>query len=404
MLLGWSFGVGDEISAWFTAMTIRNVFFSLIQSGRISSAFVPEHIRISEEHSKQASTEFASALMTWFLVLSIAACIVSSLAITPMINLFFFSLSNETIVLSKSLAAMLIWIIVFDSALAIMMAVLRAENCFKTPEIAQLTSSVVLITVVYFGHEYCGVWILLIAAYAQALVSLTITIQKCYFLSILPKIQFRSSFLRKDWLIKTLSAISFYTFSTQLVSLFLASALTKLPDAFYPSFNYMKSAINKVVGSIISPLMSVGITKTAKEKNNAQLGKFIKQNNRLVAFLIISLFTGYIFSANLAIRFLWNVKDPLILEVMWDCGFVLLVTSTTGLAFTSFRMRAYSLNHAGALYFFWSLWQLTAALFLYLFPSDGSLTEIAMILFTLNFAVGATSVAISKWPRTGLVN
>jgi peptidoglycan biosynthesis protein MviN/MurJ (putative lipid II flippase) len=390
------FGVGAEISAWFAAATVRQTIFSLIQSGRISAAFVPEYVRISNQHGKAAAISFSSALLTRLIVFALAISIGTILARNLLFGTIFRGLGEQTYSLAATLFCVLIWVVILDSAKCVLDSMLRAEDIFGMTETIGFVSSISGVVMLYFCFQFLGVWVMVAIAYLQALIGIGLMLWVCRRKQLMPQLRFRSSYLKKRWLLSIFLSLSTYVVSTQIMNLCLASTLSRFPDGFFSSFNYMKNAVTKIVGIFAQPIVSVGITQTSRIiREGKNPARSLKSTFGISVGIAVLMFFGYLLTANLAITHIWNITDPAIMKIMWELGLIVLVSSTIGLMFSVFRIYAYGKGRAASLYMAWSFFQLMAAIAVTAIPGTSSVWLLGAFLILLNTCTGCASLTVA---------
>src|SRR5947209_4203102 len=136
-----SFGLGADLDSYLLAITVPTVLVSII-GGTIDSTVIPVYMEM-RERDEQSASNFASSLLTYAILTSIALNIVLYVLAAPTIRLIAPGLDQARALQTENLYVFCLPFISFSIIAYILRSLLNAHHLFVLPALGPLLAAVV---------------------------------------------------------------------------------------------------------------------------------------------------------------------------------------------------------------------------------------------------------------------
>ena len=304
------FGTDRIIEVYFAAHAIIYLVQSLTQSGQLSEIFLPIYIGLRERIGNQAAHAAVSVVinrMALYVILFL--CIMYILA--PWVVAIFipgFSLEDKD--LGTEIFRKLLPLVLFMVTNSLFNSVLNAEKVFGRTEAAALINSLLSLLLLILFYTKLGIYVLVLALYAGAMVQLGLTI----FFLIRKRIRYYWIWTTDEFnhssFFKSMFSTFIYTSSTQFLNWAYTASISFLPQGTFAIFRYVQNLFSKVNGVFAQPISTVLFTRFSEELLH-KLGNEVRLKERIRSIQEGALLFGLcLFSVTIAggkegLSFLW---------------------------------------------------------------------------------------------------
>ena len=400
------FGANGIVDAYFVATAALYLITSLTQGGQLAEVFLLEYLQQKESYGISAASLLLSAIINRISALLAILLLVLYYLAPWIIQLMGPGLESANRALSIELFQISLVLILFNIIASFINTALNAEEIYGRAEITALINSSVSITLLIVFHEQFGIWILIYSLLAGKIIEFFVGI---YFLK---KIGFDYSFTYKikgyDFgsFFRVLYSTSGYVGATQVYNIVLTALGSLLPEGSLSIFNYVKQLSNRSRNIVAIPVNTVFFSKfslkvSRGEKNLSKYLHLPVLGLGLFGLLQICL---VISAGQPLLKVLW--KESSLTSSEFYLAYVMFILSITGFAFSMvggiFRKSVVAMNGASKLYLFWTLVQLTTALYSYAAISLFEVWGLATIPFFNMILLSGTSIWVAKTNDIGL--
>lgn len=364
------FGATALVDAYFVALSGVYLLISLTQSGQLAEVFLPEYLKMKQDHGRKLAFRLFSALINRLVAYVFVALIIMYLFAPVIIKLMGPGLTPEYKEIAVRLFQLALALVLLTVISAFTNTVLNAEEVYGRSELTGIINSVISIILISLFYKRIGIDILVYSLLAGKLVEFAIGI------IFLKRLDFTYSFAWKvkdfnfSYFFKVLGTTSIYVGSTQLFNVVLTAMSSFLPSGSLSIFKYVQQLSTKASGMVMGPIATVYFSKFSiiVSQGKQNLSAYLKKPIFWISIIMVIFLGGGILMGKEALQILWSKRSLQPQE--FNLAYIMLIMNFTGLVFSSvgqiFRKSAIALGAAGKLYKRWIYVQLFTTAYTFL--------------------------------------
>jgi len=264
------FGVGRGMEAFFAATVLYNLSNKLLQSGALSSVFVPIFLESKLKNDNKDAWSLMINLFNAGILIGLGLCAILVLLAPWIVGILVPGFDEASRIIAVNLFRLMLPSISFSIVLSISVAILNASKKFVLPEIFGLLGGLINLGLIVIFVPIINIYALAVGALVSNIVQLFCLIVVFY------KMGYRHRWLLnlKDPLIlntfKNIRPYFFYMVIMEIRSFFTVTVISFLPAGSYALYSYASELIYKLSNLLNKPLKTVAFTYIAEENVRAR--------------------------------------------------------------------------------------------------------------------------------------
>ena len=330
-VLSYAYGASMYTDIYIMAMNIPNVIFAAIGAA-LSTTFIPIYCDINENQGEKEAKKFTNNILTIVLIMCLIIAILGLIFTKPMLKVFAFGFSGQTLSIAMDFTRILIGSIVFIGIANVLTSYLQVKNNFTIPGLISLPQNIIVITAIIISIKYgpyAMVWGTLIGMSMQVLFQLPFAYKEGY--KIKPYLNLKDESLKKMLILTgpVLIGVAVHQVNTMIDK----SIASTLGEGAISALNFADRLNSFVLALFITSIAAViypMLSKLSTSKNKEVFEEYIVKSSNSIILLVMPVAVGAIILAKPIVKLLFErgafddtaTKMTSIALVMYSIGLV----------------------------------------------------------------------------------
>lgn len=306
-VLSYAYGASMYTDIYIMAMNIPNVIFAAIGAA-LSTTFIPIYCDISENQGEKEANKFTNNILTIVLILGLIIAIFGLVFTKPMLKVFAYGFSGETLSIAIDFTRILIGSVLFIGIANVLTSYLQVKNNFTVPGLISLPQNIIVIISIIISMKYgpyAMVWGTLIGMSMQVLFQLPFAYKEGY--KIKPYLNLRDKNLKKMLILTgpVLIGVTVHQVNTMIDR----SIASTLGEGAISALNFADRLNSFVLALFITSIVAViypMLSKLSTSKNKEMFGSYIVKSSNSIILLVMPVAVGAIILATPIVRLLFE--------------------------------------------------------------------------------------------------
>lgn len=306
-VLSFAYGASMYTDIYVMAMNIPNVIFAAIGAA-LSTTFIPIYCDISENKGEKESIRFTNNILTIVFILCVIIAMLGLIFTRPLLKVFAFGFSGETLSIAMDFTRILLISIVFIGIANVLTSYLQVKNNFTIPGLISLPQNIIVIIAIIISIKqgpYAMVWGTLIGMSMQVLFQLPFAYKEGY--RIKPRLNLKDENLKKMLILTgpVLVGVAVHQVNT-MIDRSIASTLV---EGSISALNFADRLNSFVLALFITSIAAViypMLSKLSTSKNNEVFKEYIVKSSNSIILLVMPVAVGAIILATPIVRLLFE--------------------------------------------------------------------------------------------------
>ncbi|MEF9991798.1 MAG: murein biosynthesis integral membrane protein MurJ [Peptostreptococcaceae bacterium] len=306
-VLSYAYGASMYTDIYIMAMNIPNVIFAAIGAA-LSTTFIPIYCDISENQGEKEANKFTNNILMIVLIMCLIIAIFGLIFTKPMLKLFAFGFSGETLSIAINFTRILIGSVIFIGIANVLTSYLQVKNNFTVPGLISLPQNIIVIISIIISIKhgpYAMVWGTLIGMSMQVLFQLPFAYKAGY--KIKPYLNLKDKNLKKMLILTgpVLIGVTVHQVNTMIDR----SIASTLGEGAISALNFADRLNSFVLALFITSIAAViypMLSKLSTSKNKEMFGSYIVKSSNSIILLVMPVAVGAIILATPIVRLLFE--------------------------------------------------------------------------------------------------
>ena len=306
-VLSYAYGASMYTDIYIMAMNIPNVIFAAIGAA-LSTTFIPIYCDISENQGEKEANKFTNNILTIVFILGLIIAIFGLVFTKPMLKVFAYGFSGETLSTAINFTRILIGSVLFIGIANVLTSYLQVKNNFTVPGLISLPQNIIVIAAIIISIKYgpyAMVWGTLIGMSMQVLFQLPFAYKEGY--KIKPYLNLRDKNLKKMLILTgpVLIGVTVHQVNTMIDR----SIASTLGEGSISALNFADKLNSFVLALFITSIAAViypMLSKLSTSKNKEMFEDYIVKSSNSIILLVMPVAVGAIILATPIVRLLFE--------------------------------------------------------------------------------------------------
>ncbi|MDB4492504.1 hypothetical protein N9200_00655 [Akkermansiaceae bacterium] len=292
-----TFGVGDEIEAYFAVSGLYLSILHILQTGSLTVIFVPKYHRLKEICGRASSYELITVVMNWLLLAAIFLVGLGIIFRSSLIDLRVPGFNEAKQLVCENFLIWVLPLVILDTCSAFIRCIINAEKIYGKPELVVSFSLFGQFVVAWSFSPTFGVQALIGGLYVSSIIRIlgfgAIVSKQNYTYQLV----FRSNYFEFRDIYSNLRLTTLYTLATQSFLFAFDAALSNLQSGKFAIFHYYKKLFTLTQGMLMKPINIIFFNQFSNDFSNGKNTRKLKEDSldlSLFFFSIVAVF-GVIF-------------------------------------------------------------------------------------------------------------
>ncbi|MFR3072509.1 MAG: murein biosynthesis integral membrane protein MurJ, partial [Paeniclostridium sp.] len=306
-VLSFVYGTSMYTDIYVMAMNIPNVIFAAIGAA-LSTTFIPIYCDISENKGEKEARKFTNNILTIVFIMCLIIAILGIIFTKPLLKVFAFGFTGETLIIAINYTRILIGSIVFIGIANVLTSYLQVKNNFTIPGLISLPQNIIVIIAIIISMKYgpyAMVWGTLIGMSMQILFQLPFAYKEGYRVN--PYLNIKDESLKKMLILTgpVLVGVTVHQVNTMIDR----SIASTLGEGSISALNFADRLNSFVLALFITSIAAVIypiLSKLSTSKNKEIFEDYIVKSSNSIILLVMPVAVGAIILAKPIVRLLFE--------------------------------------------------------------------------------------------------